>query len=209
MPRPEVDPLATAKTPHELDAILDTIREVEENLERRAERAGGAVNVVWGIVVGGIFAFYHVVGGNPAPFEAAFGALLPWLWLAPTALGYALTVAIGARLGRVGAPGRNVRVLLWSLLPLIFAIAVFSAVEGLGRFIPALAVGFLGWTCAGITWGDSDPGARRWRAVAVLSVVAALVLLLPVVAPWANLAAGAWYAVMLAGAGSLQYVKAR
>lgn len=195
----------SATSRNDLDAILDTIREVEVNLERRGERAGGAVNMVWGVVVASIFAFYHFVAANPAPFVDAFGLFLPWVWVGPCAFGYALTVAIGARLGRVGASKHGVRFLLLSLIPLIVLIAVLSALGDEGRFIPALTVAFLAWMCLGGTWREVGPQATRYRAVGIASLFAAGALLVPALGPWVSLLAALWYGVILTGVGAVQY----
>src|SRR6202022_1881204 len=81
----------------ELTDILQAIREVEANLDRRVARTGGALLVMWGVISVLIGAFYQLVAWNEAPYAAALGPLLGWAWLAPLSIGYAVWAVVSAR----------------------------------------------------------------------------------------------------------------
>lgn len=111
----------TPGTPAEIGAILRTIREVEESLERRSARATGANLMIWGLVSGSIFLFYQLVAWNSGPYAAALGPTLKWVWLVPVALGYVGSALVGARLGSFGADDAARKSYRRGLLPGIIA----------------------------------------------------------------------------------------
>lgn len=126
----------------DMGEILQAIREVRLNLDRRAARAFGATTIVWGVSSALVFAFYQLVMWNPAPYEAALGPFLLWVWVLPVGVGYAATVVLGAQIGRiepkVAKPflvvGAGVLVGVLALLGLLFA-GEFRRVPGLWLFV--------------------------------------------------------------------------
>lgn len=187
----------------EMDAILQTIREVESSLDRRSARAGAVVMMTWGAVATGIFLFYGVARG---PFDALDGLpprVLHWAWAPPMLVGYLLTALTQVRLGRMRATAgaSSVRRLLLLLLAPI-AILVLAVTTHVGwQLIPAMWVAFLGYTH--IAW-RTDAGWAH-RGIAVASFALALVLALPPLWEWAWLGAAAWYGVFLLGHGVYRY----
>lgn len=194
----------------ELGDILRAIREVESNLEHRAERAGGAVMVTWGVAVAAIFLFYHVVDLNPDPWVAAMGPFLAWAWLVPVAGAYVASLAAGARAGRLARSAEQQRAWRRSLLlgTVPSAVAAALVAFGQGERIPGAVLLWLPAACyfASVYGrGAVKPASRA------LSVVAGAlgILLIAWPASWSSLAAAAVYGIGLAGLGTLQYATAR
>lgn len=190
----------------DLDEILDTIREVGETLERRSERGTGAIMMVWGAMCALTFSFYHAVEGGCCASDGAAHSLVHWAWVGPTLVGYALTAAIGARLGRTrakeGATDAR-RLLLVLLAPLAVLVAVVATGRGTA-FIPALWVAFLAFTF--LAWpGRARRPTAPFVAAGVSSALLALALALPALHKWAWLAAAAWYALVLGGLGAAKW----
>lgn len=191
----------------EMDAILQTIREVETSLERRSARASAVVMMTWGAVAVSIFAFY--AAAQRGAFDAADHAVMDWAWVPPIVLGYLLTRSTQVRLGRMRAEAGAAsvrRLLVVLLVPLaLLTLAIFT---GIGwQLIPAMWVGFLGYTH--LTWHERpSAGDRLGRAIAIASLAAAAVLALPWLWEWGNAVAGAWYAIFLFGHGVYRYYTA-
>lgn len=190
----------------DLDAILDTIREVEDTLEKRSERATGAIMMVWGAMAGLIFGFYHLVSADTA-VASALGGLVAWAWVPPMLVGYALTAVVGARLGRVRARGGQAtmrRLLLALLLPLAGLVLLTTTGRGV-ELVPAMWTAFLGYTM--LLPPSSGVAKRRpvFVAAGVASFALAAILLVPALHPWGNLVAGIWYVATLGGLGALKY----
>lgn len=189
----------------DLTAILRTIREVEDSLERRSARAGAFVMMTWGTVATSIFVFYGLVARDPEPFVARLGETgVQWAWVPPIVLGYLLNVLAQVRLGRMRAEqgSRNLR---WLLGLMLVPIAILLTIQltGFGwQLIPAMWVAFLGYTC--LAWKTPDDG-RRSRMIAYACFAAAALLALPPLWEWANFIAAGWYAIFLAGRGALLY----
>lgn len=101
----------------EMSDILRTIREVETSLERRAARAEGVNIVIWGLVGATIFAFYQLVTLQHALYEDALGVWVNWVWVLPMLVGYAASMMVGARLGRIGVDAERRRIYRLSAIP--------------------------------------------------------------------------------------------
>lgn len=190
---------------HDLDAILRTVREVEASIERREQRAGALVMVVWGIAAASIFACYQWAARDPAPLTRVVGVRgLDWLWAPPIALAYLFTALARVRLGRMDAKrgSASARRLLVSILVPIAAIVLIE-LTGVGwQAIPAMMVAYLGYSYVG--WERPGAGPRD-RIIGIASFALGALLLLPMLWPWANGIAAAWYAVFLAGVGIVRY----
>lgn len=188
----------------DLDAILRTIREVEDSLERRSARAGAVVMITWGVVAAAIFTFYGFVDRDPSIAERLGEGLVRWAWVAPIVLGYILTTLAQVRLGRMRAEqgSRNLRRFLAILLVPI-ALLTLILLTGFGwQLIPAMWVAFLGY--ATLTWHEG-PSSVAARAIAFASFALAAVLALPPLWEWGNFAAALWYAGFLAAHGVVRY----
>lgn len=184
----------------ELGEILTAIREVEASLDRRAERVGGAIMVMWGVIVALIAGFYQLAAWNES-YQDALGPLFQWAWVGPVAVGYAAGALINVRmLGRAGdAPAR--RQAFFDLVPAVAssAIAVALVVTERHDLIPgALLVGFsvsLFLRCRGATRAPARfLRAGRW-ASAVCALVGVALLAWPI--------GGAWWIMGVVFGGSL------
>lgn len=201
---------APAERRDDLGPILDTLREVNESLERRARRATAANAVTWGLVASSIFAFYAWAHANrDATLVQALGeaGFLPWMWAPPVLLGYVATLATGARLGRIAPRSAQAQGARWLTLALLVPVAavVLSNLTGVGlRLIPAMWVAFLGVVHlnSGCMRGDALDKAVLWGSFAL----APLLPFLPYA--WANAAASLWYLAALAGYGAWRHHEA-
>lgn len=191
----------------DLGPILDTLREVNESLDRRAARAAAANRVTWGLVAGSIFAFYawaHADRGMPLFVALREAGVMPWVWTVPVALGYVATLATGARLGRIAPRSDAARGARWLLVALLVPVAGVVAANVTGHgvgLIPAMWVAFLGvaFLQQGCLRGDAPDRVATWGSFALAPVVA----LLP--PAWGNAAASAWYLLALAALGAWRY----
>lgn len=192
-----------------LDAILATIEDVEASLARRGARASGATMMIWAAAVAGIFAFYHQVQVEPDALVALLGpVVVQWVWVAPVAVAYVLTAALGAAAGRMGSSdaAHGIRTLMIALVPAL-ALQVLALVKGVGvEQMPAMWVAFLGVKFL------TDPSSKATgalptvcRGAAALSFALALVMLLPAMAHLTYIVASVWYAAVLGGLGALIY----
>lgn len=207
---PTGDPRGGEMAGSDLDDILRAIREVDANLDRRAERAAGAVMVTWGIAAASIFAFYHVVALNPDPYVDALGGVLNWVWLGPIALAYVASIVAGARAGRLARSEEQQRAWKRSLLvgsvPTLVAAALVLADES--DRIPGAILLWLPAVC--IVVATRARGAPRVGARALAVIAGALgLLLLAWPTEWSSLVAAVVYGAGLAGLGTLQYASAR
>lgn len=206
----KVDARAAGMPRDDLDDILQAIREVDANLDRRAERAAGAVMVTWGIAAAAIFAFYHVVALNPDPYVDALGAALHWVWLGPIALAYAASMLAGARAGRLSRSVEQKRAWKRSLLigSVPTAVATALVLAGESDRIPGAILLWLPAACYFVA--VRGRGAPRVGARALAVIASALgVLLIAWPTPWSSLVAAVVYGAGLAGLGTLQYASAR
>lgn len=191
----------------EIAPILSTLREVNESLDRRSRRASASVGVTWGVVASSIFAFYAWVYFDPCnavvcPLRDA--GLLPWVWVPPVLVGYLLTLATGARLGRMDPSSEGARATRWLQLALLPPILVTVAANVLERgegLIPSMWLAFLGvvnlqWGCHK---GTPIERAATWGSFAL----GALLLIAP--PAWAYLAASLWYLAALAALCAWRY----
>lgn len=194
----------------ELTDILRAIREVEANLDHRAERAGGAVMVTWGVAVAAIFVFYHVVYLNPDPWVAALGGFLGWVWLGPVAAAYVASLVAGARAGRLARNDEHKRAWRRSLLlgSVPSAVAAGLVLLGEGARIPGAIVLWLPAACFVASFHGRGAVKPAARALSVISLVLG-VALLGWPTPWSSLAAAAVYGIGLVGLGTAQYAAAR
>lgn len=197
----------SAATPADLDAILATVREVEQTIERRAQRAMGAVMVAWGLAASSIFAFYAWAHAMPGREEG----LVQWAWVAPSALAYAITVAVGARLGRIGERegARGMRWLMLALLP-PFAVVVYTSVTGTGaEYVSGMWILFLAVVHQFWCRTQEPPLRRVFQVAAAASAALGLALLVHPLGTWGEVVASAWYLLVLAGLGAVKYHLAR
>lgn len=191
----------------DLGPILDTLREVHVSLERRAERAAAATGVTWGLVASSIFAFYawtHANEDDALVRGLTDAGLIDWMWIPPTLVGYALTLAVGARLGRMAPRSEQARWNRWLLVALLVPVAavVVLNVADVGHgIIPSMWVVFLG--IVNVRWGAPKQGVVGKVATFGSFAVAAALAFLPVA--WANLGASVWYLVALAGLCAWSY----
>ena len=172
----------------ELGDILDAIREVETSLDRRADRAGGALMVMWGVIVALIAAFYQVVTWSPEPYQRALGPLLPWAWVAPVAVGYAAGALVGVRVAARAEDPAERRRAAADFAPALVSTAIAAALVLAGRhgLIPgALLVGF-GVTLLLRCLGQLKPRLLRaaWAAAAVCAVAGVALLVRPFDGAW-------------------------
>lgn len=129
----------------ELGDILTAIREVEQSLDRRADRVGGALMITWGVIVALIAGFYQLVAWNHDAYHRAFGPFLPWMWVAPVAVGYAAGVLVGVRTSGRAAEAEARRQALLDFAPALVSTVIAGALVVAQRefLIPgALLVGF-------------------------------------------------------------------
>lgn len=195
----------------ELNAILRTIREVEESLERRYARAEGTNLVIWGLVGFVIFTFYQLVEANPEPYLAALGPALPWAWVLPMAVGYAATMVVGARLGRLGADKEKRRALRRGLIPgAVTAVAVTLLVLT-GRYhlvygvVPLVSgVAFLVFS-----WPAPRGPSRATGLAAGVALTAVGALLIVRESAWSSGIAAAAFLAAFGAVGLVRYGRGR
>lgn len=195
----------------ELSEIVGAIRQVESTLERRAGRAEGTFLTLWGFGVAATFLFYRAEHADPAPFAAVLGPLVPWMWLAPFAVCYALTLVLGAKYAPVSVSGRR----LWQDPYAVTGLLVTAALVLAGR-----AVGHPEWSTAGIvvfggvmlhvrlrSWGAS--ARRLGLALAVASVPVGVVIFLSSTTLVSHAIAAAYWGIAWPLAGALVYARGR
>lgn len=194
-------------TAGDLDAILHTLREVEASLDRRVARAEGANLMVWGLVGASIFAFYQVVEWNHAPWSAALGPLLAWVWLGPILAGYVLTAIVGARLGRVTRDPAVRRDLRMGLVPGALATLLAAALVLTERY--EYVYGGVTAVVGAATLAFSVPAPRTpFRRWALASGAGMLLVGLTLAArpiELAGLVAALAFLVGLVGLGTVRY----
>lgn len=195
----------------ELDAILRTIREVEESLERRYARAEGTNLVIWGLVGASIFAFYQLVEANPAPYLAALGPAINWVWVVPMTIGYAATMMVGARLGRLGADADKRRKLRRGLIPGAVTALAVTILIATGRYhlvygvVPLVSgVAFLGFS-----WPAPRGPSRATGLAAGMALSAVGALLLAWESTWASGIAAAAFLAAFGALGLVRYASGR
>lgn len=196
----------------DLSAIIQTIREVEETIDRRAQRAAGATMLVWGIAATAIFAFYHAIATGDALGHAVGQLVARWFWVPPVALAYAATVVLGARLGRAVPDAQENRSIRWLLLALIPPLGVLVYVQVTGNreeFVPGMWVAFLGIAHLLFRRGNESAFPPWLCNLAVYGSFALGLALLALHPWWGNAAAGVWYALALAALGAVKYHAAR
>lgn len=196
---------------HELREILHAIREVEANLEHRADRAFAAVTMMWGFVVAGIFAFYHLAWNNPALYRDLFGALLPWVWVGPALLGVAISAATNAHVGRITDGEGDTRSAWVTLGLIVLGLAITAALLAsdlqllVAAFWP-IWLGLIGFVST--TWLSNEVVGWWWYGFDVVAPIVGVALF--VVQPdWAFLAASMVFALGLGGLGAVEYARAR
>lgn len=173
-----------------LGDILTAIREVEESLDRRANRVGGALMVMWGIIAALVAMFYQLVMLNPEPYEHVLGPFLPWAWVAPVSVGYAAGALVGARLLAATHETGHRRQTLLDFVPAVTSTAIAAALTLAGRFdlIPgALLAGFsvsLALRCRAAERASPEFLRAAYGASAVCAVAGVAFLALPVVWAW-------------------------
>lgn len=193
----------------DLDAILRTIQDVEESLDRRASRALGATLLVWGLVGASIFAFYQLVAWNREPYADALGPALRWVWLAPVALGYVASAIIGARMGRMSDERR--RELRAAAVPgaLTTLLVAFAILTGRPWLINGGVVLLSGAAFLLISW-RAPASATRSACVGVgAAMCLAGIALLFVNASWGTGAAALAFALGFGIAGTVIYRRGR
>lgn len=194
----------------DMAAILRTIREVGESLERRAQRAAGANLMIWGLVSASIFLFYQLVEWRPEPYREAFGSALSWVWLAPVAAGYVASAVVGARFGRAGDDAAAWADYRRGLVPgtIVTLLAIVLIATGQHAFIPGALVATVGIFFVSIRERESrvDRACRR-TGLAMIGAGIALVFLAG--AAWASLAAAVAMGLPLFGVGAWLYATAR
>lgn len=194
-------------TKEDLGPILDTLREVNESLDRRAARAAAATGVTWGLVASSIFAFYAWAYAAPhAPLVQALrgSGAMPWMWVPPLLVGYAVNLSTGVRLGRMAPRSEEARRVRWLLLALLVPVSAVVAVSLAGsgeRLVPAMWIAFLG--LAHLQWGPAPRDAPQRVAIAASFALAPAILLMPL--GWAYAAAALWYLAALAGLCAWRY----
>lgn len=177
----------TRSVKEELGPILEAIREVEESLACRANRQGGALMILWGVIAALIAAFYQAVVWNPAPYHAALGPLLPWVWLAPMAVGYVAAVLAGLRMRREDADPAAARERLLDVAPGIVAGVTAGALSALGLFalIPgALLVGFALSLALRVRRAQPRMRSPSWGFAGLALVAGVALLVAPVSWSW-------------------------
>lgn len=189
--------------PEDLSDIIRAIRDVDASLERRLERAQGATMVMWGVVTFVISLFYQLVAWNPEPYRAAFGALLPWVWAAPVAAGYAASALTGARIASSAGASAKARAAMADFLPVAVSAALAAGLvlaQHTERIAGALLVGFaltLWLRCVRAPRGPFRSGALG--VAAICTVAGAALAVWPL--PWSWLASGVLYGGALAFLG--------
>lgn len=196
------------QAPPDLDAILDTLREVEASLERRVARAQGALLMVWGFVGASIFAFYQLVLWNHDAFIAVIGhRAIDWLWVGPIALGYVLTAILGARLGRATRDADVRRGFRRSMLPALLATALAATLVVTQRYqyIFGGITLVCGLTSLAFSWGGPASRFRPWALASggMMAIVGAALLVWP--DDRAPLVAAVAFLVGLVGLGTVRY----
>ena len=188
----------------ELDAILRTIREVETSLDRRYARADGALIMVWGLVGALIFAFYQLVDLRPAPYHAALGPALPWVWLGPVAAGYVATAVVGARLGAM-APDRK-RDFRMGLIPgaIVSLVAVALLLADRGEYVSGALTLAAGATTLVLCRRRERAFSRVGAAVGAAQIVVGIALVAWPTA-WASGIAAAAFGIGFVALGTVRY----
>lgn len=194
----------------ELGAILRTIREVEQSLDRRAQRAAGVNLMIWGLASASIFVFYQLAEWNPAPYERALGPALRWIWLAPIAVGYVASALVGARLGRAGVDEPSRRSYRRGMLPGLAATAIAAVlmITGQHAFIPGALVATIGLFMVGFGQAETSIG-RACRIAGIVMLIAGVALVALWQAEWTSLAAAVAMGVPLFATGVWLYQAAR
>lgn len=194
-------------TAGDLDGILHALREVEASLDRRVARAEGANLMVWGLVGASIFAFYQLATWNHAPYHAALGPLLPWVWVGPVLAGYVLTAVVGARLGRAASDPAVRRDLRLGLVPGALATLLATALVLTERY--EYVYGGVTAVVGATTLAFCVPAPRtRFRGWALASGAGMLLVGLALLArpvDWAGLVAALAFVVGLVGLGTVRY----
>lgn len=195
----------------ELDAILRTIREVEESLERRYARAEGTSLFIWGLVGASIFAFYQLVATNPAPYVAALGPALNWVWLLPMAVGYAATMLVGARLGRLGAKPEQRASLRRGLMPGTITALAVTILLATGRYplVPGVVLLVSGVSFLAFSWPAPRSASRTTGLGAGLALTLVGALLLVVASAWTSGIAAALFLLAFGALGLVRYAQGR
>ena len=191
----------------DLDAILTTLREVEASLDRRVARAEGANLMVWGFAAASIFAFYQLVRWNPAPYDAALGAALPWAWVGPIVLGYVLTAIVGARLGPARSDPAVRRGLRLGLLPGALATLLAAGLVLTQRYeyVYGGVTALVGATTLAFCAGSPPSRFRAWALASGIGMLLAGLALLARPVEWAGLTAALAFLVGLVGLGTVRY----
>ena len=172
----------------ELGDILTAIREVEESLDRRADRVGGALMMTWGVIVALVAAFYQLVAWNPAPYVRALGPFLPWVWVAPVAVGYAAGVLVGVRHAARSRDPEDRRQALLDFLPALTSTVLAAGLVLVGRedlIAGALLVGLSASVLLRCRAARPSPRFLQvaWLAAGVSALAGVAFLVRPV--PWA------------------------
>lgn len=191
----------------ELDAILRTIHEVEESLARRYARAEGTNLVIWGLVASSIFAFYQLVESNPAPYLEALGPVLEWVWLLPLAIGYAATMLVGARLGRLGADEKTRRAFRRARIPgaLTAAAVVLLIVSGRYHLIYGAVPIVSGVSFLAFSWGAPRGPSRVAGQAAGVALSLVGLALLAWTSPWSSGIAAVAFLLAFGAVGTVRY----
>lgn len=196
----------------DLTAILRTIREVEDSLERRAARAEGTNVMIWGLVGASIFAFYQLVESDHDTYATALGPWVSWAWLVPMAIGYVASGIVGARLGRMGASAAQRRGYRRGLIPglLIAALVTVLVLTQRYQFVYGGVTLLAGLACILIAW-PAPHGATRTTGLAVgaAMTIVGIALLALWNAPWAAGAAALAFLVGYLTLGTVIYRRGR
>jgi hypothetical protein len=176
----------TVERKEEIGEILDAIRQVEHRLDRRSDRVGGAILLMWGVITVLIAAFYQLVTWNPGLYHAALGPLLGWMWVGPVAVGYAVSVLVGVRSGSAQTRRASREWMLDTIPSLVTSMiaVVLVLIDRSAQIAGALLVGFslsLALRCRRST------GTFRtvaWVAVLLNAIVGVALLARPVDWQW-------------------------
>lgn len=159
--------------------MLEAIRDIEQVIQRRADRIMGTVQIVRALAVAAVFGFYQLVWWNPAPFQAVFGPLTNWMWIPILVLARVATMVITARLERTAREQGVDLKLKRTWLPAIVGggAALVFALTGRFEYAPGIILAAIGAVTLP-TAGRSGPRlAILWRAYAAFQIVAGLLLL--------------------------------